>query len=60
MIADPAEIARNLVQQHGREGAMQEAIRQGMDAQADRRLYDLSIWREVKRVLRNLRDEAAG
>ncbi len=57
---DPAEIARSLVQQRGREGAMQEATRQGLEAQADGRLYDLSIWREVKNVLREQRDEPAG
>ncbi len=57
---DPAEIARSLVQQHGREAAMKEALRQGLEAQAGGRFYDLSIWREVKNVLRELRDEAAG
>ena len=39
---------------------MQEAMREGMEAQADGRLYDLSIWREVKKFLRELRDEPAG
>ena len=39
---------------------MQEAMRQGYEAQADGRLYDLSIWREVKKFLRDLRDELAG
>ena len=39
---------------------MQEAIRQGQEAQADSRLYDLSIWRDVKKFLRELRDEPAG
>ncbi len=39
---------------------MQEATRQGLEAQADGRLYDLSIWREVKKVLREQRGEAAG
>ena len=57
---DPAEIACNLVRQHGRDRAMQEAMRQGMEAQANGRLYDLSIWREVKKFLRELRDEPAG
>ena len=57
---DPAEIARSLIQQHGREQAMQEAMREGMEAQADGRLYDLSVWREVKKVLRKARDEPAG
>ena len=52
MSADPAEIARSLVQQHGREQAMRDAMREGMEAQEDGRLYDLSIWREVKKFLR--------
>ena len=60
MSADPVEIASNLVQEHGREGAMREAMCQGQEAQADGRLYDLSIWREVKKFLRELRDEPAG
>ena len=53
---DPDEIARSLIQQHGREQAMREAMHQGYEAQADGRLYDLSIWREVKKFLRELRD----
>ena len=57
---DPAEIARSLVQQHGREAAMKEATREGLEAQAVGRLYDLSIWREVKKFLRELPDEPAG
>ncbi len=57
---DPAEIARSLVQQHGREAAMKEALRQALEAQADRRLYDLSIWREVKKFLRESPDEPDG
>jgi len=57
---DPAEIARSLVQQHGREAAMKEALRQALEAQASGRLYDLSIWREVKKFLRELPDEPAG
>ena len=39
---------------------MRDAMREGMEAQADGRLYDLNIWREVKKVLRELRDEPAG
>ena len=57
---DPAEIARSLVQQHGREAAMKEALRQALEAQAGGRLYDLSIWREVKKFLRELPDEPDG
>ena len=60
MKVDPAEIARSLIQQHGRDGAMHEATRQGQEAQDDGRLYDLSIWREVKNFLRELRDKPAG
>lgn len=55
---DPDTIARYLVRQHGRAGAQAEAARLGYAAQSEGRYYDLSIWREVKRILRDLRDEA--
>ena len=56
---DPNDIASYLVQQHGRAGALQEATRQGYEAQSDGRFYELSVWREVKRILRELRDQAS-
>lgn len=57
MQENPTDIALQLVQQHGRDGALREATRQGLDAQTEARLYDLSIWREVKTYLRELREE---
>ncbi len=49
---DPNEIATYLVQQHGRTAALEEAARRVYEAQSNERLYDLSIWREVRRLLR--------
>jgi hypothetical protein len=49
---DPVVLAKHLLKTFGRAGALQEAIREGLEAQAEQRLYDLSIWREVKCLLR--------
>ena len=54
---DPADIAQELIREYGLPGAMDEATREGLEAQAAGRLYDLSIWREVKKFLREQRDE---
>lgn len=55
---DPNDIASYLVRQHGRAEALHEAMRQGYEAQSDGRFYELSVWREVKLILRELRDDA--
>ena len=52
----PTDIAHDLVARHGQENALREALRQSQEAMAEGRLYDLSIWREAKRYLRELRD----
>ncbi len=49
----PNQIAGHLVDQFGLEGAM-EAVRNGVtDAHAAGDNYRLSIWREVRRLLRD-------
>ena len=55
---DPKDIAGYLIRQHGRAGALREATRNGYEAQSEGRYYELSVWREVKLILRELRDEA--
>lgn len=52
MIQTPDVIAQNLIEEHGKTGAYRQAARSGYEAQAQGRLYDLSIWRDVKRILR--------
>lgn len=50
----PADIANELIRQHGQAVALQEAMRLSYEAQSDGRLYDLSVWREVKKLLREM------
>jgi len=50
---DPSQIANNLIAQHGVDGAL-ESVREGIaTAHADGDNYGLSVWREVRRALRN-------
>ena len=49
---NPKDIATDLIQEHGPTGAMEEATRQVYEAQSKGRMYDLSIWREVRKILR--------
>ena len=49
---DPEQIASYLIQEHGLDGATSHALERVIEAQADKDLYALSIWREVKRFLR--------
>jgi len=46
---DPKEIASDLIQQHGLDGALGIAI---LSAAAANDNYTLSVWREVKAILR--------
>ena len=51
---DPHLIAEQLVQEHGLEGALDRAT-EGTTAAQDRGdNYGLSVWRDVKRLLREL------
>lgn len=50
---DPNEICRYLITQHGSiTAALAAAIESAAEAQAMEDLYALSIWRDVKRILR--------
>ena len=52
---DPHKIAEYLIGEHGQESAEQMAFESAMEAQDAGNNYDLSIWREVKRILREMR-----
>jgi len=45
------ELAERLLEEFGKEGAYLEAAQQGYAAQSEGRFYELSIWRDVKRIL---------
>lgn len=50
---DPMDIAEYLIQENGIDGAFQKASDGIMKAQKDKDNYALSVWREVKTILRN-------
>ncbi len=49
---DPRKIAEHLVAEHGFDGAVKMAVAGTTEAQRDDDNYGLSVWREVKRILR--------
>lgn len=50
---DPYEISKHLIAQHGSsKGALNAAVQGAADAQIKKDLYALSVWRDVKRILR--------
>ncbi len=49
---NPTEIAEHLVNEHGMDGALRTAIDGTADANAENDMYRLSIWRDVKRILK--------
>ena len=49
---DPSAIAEQLVQEHGLEGALDRATEGTTAAQEQGDNYGLSVWRDVKRLLR--------
>lgn len=53
MSDDPLQIAEHLVKEHGLDRALQKAIEGTTAAQERGDNYDLSVWREVKQVLRD-------
>jgi hypothetical protein len=55
---DPSQIANHLIEQHGVDGALQSVIDGIATAHADGDNYRLSVWREVRRVLRDKPDAA--
>ena len=52
MQRDPSEIATSLIHKHGKGAAMQVALEETIKAQGDNNNYSLSVWRDVKRILR--------
>jgi hypothetical protein len=55
---DPSQIANHLIEQHGVDGAL-ETVRAGIEAShANGDNYRLSVWREVRRILRDKLDAA--
>lgn len=52
---EPGDIARYLLGEFGPHEAYREAAREGYLAQNEGRFYELSIWREVKAILREAR-----
>jgi hypothetical protein len=50
---DPNQIANDLIEQHGADGAL-DTVREGIaTAHANGDNYRLSVWREVRRALRD-------
>jgi hypothetical protein len=55
---DPSQIANHLIEQHGIDGAL-ETVREGIEAShSNGDNYRLSVWREVRRKLRDKRNAA--
>ena len=52
MSDDPQQIANYLVQEQGLKQAMQSALEGAAEAQRAGDNYSLSVWREVKTILR--------
>ncbi len=52
---DPSAIAEHLVQEHGLERALDRATQGTTAAQEQGDNYGLSVWRDVKRLLRERR-----
>lgn len=52
---DPSKISEYLIQKNGIEQAMQLAYDGTAKAQQDGDNYALSVWREVKAILRNIK-----
>ena len=50
--SNPQAIAEQIIREHGLEGALARAAAGTCDAQRDRDNYQLSVWREVKMILR--------
>ena len=49
---NPREIAEYLIQQHGLHGALNTAIEGAVSAHDAGDFYTLSVWREIKAVIR--------
>ena len=49
---DPGEIAEQLIQEHGIQGARDAATQGISEANRNGGLHDLSVWRNVRNILR--------
>jgi len=54
---DPSDIAKYLIQENGLDSAIQAASNGIMKSQKDGDNYALSVWREVRALLRNKKTE---
>ncbi len=52
MSGDPNGIANSLIQELGIDGAVQKAMSETATASREGNNFNLSVWREVKRILR--------
>ena len=57
---DPSDISEYLIQENGIDGAFQKASDGIMKSQKDDDNYALSVWREVKTILRNKKSGPEG
>lgn len=48
---DPVEIAKYLIKQYGLKEASTRASRSAYEAQEAGQLYELSVWRDVRRII---------
>ncbi len=55
MTNDPRSIADSLIEEHGLDGAIQVAMQMTATASDN---FELSVWRDVKRLLRERKAEA--
>lgn len=58
MRKDPHQKAEHLVQKHGIDGALKATVEGVAAAQSKGDNYDLSVWREVKRILKEKKDDS--
>lgn len=56
---DAQQIAEYLAREHGLDGAIVSAQQGTAEAQRDGDNYALSVWREVKNILRKMSERAA-
>ena len=55
MTNDPRSIVDSLIEEHGLDGAIQAAMQKTATASDN---FELSVWRDVKRLLQERKDEA--
>ncbi len=55
---DPKQIANDLIREHGLNDALTRAMAETATAHHEQDNYALSVWREVKRILRERTESA--